>query len=84
MAFETDVARPALSEIQAPDPRTDAHMAARVDRALKILETDGMHAAFAFMQLVGVPRGVARRVLCSPKFQRQQDRRRLTRTPWEG
>lgn len=68
-----------MSDIQHADPRADAHMAARVDRALRILETDGMHAAFAFMQLAGVPRGVARRVLCSPKHQRQGDRRRMTR-----
>ena len=68
-----------MSDTQHADPRADAHMAARVDRALKILETDGMHAAFAFMQLAGVPRGVARRVLCSPKHQRHGDRRRLTR-----
>ena len=68
-----------MSEIQHADPRADAQMAARVERALKILETDGMHAAFAFMQLAGVPRGVARRVLCSPKLQRQRDRRRVTR-----
>lgn len=68
-----------MSEAQRADKRADAHMAARVDRALKILETDGMHAAFAFMQLAGVPRGVARRVLCSTKHQRQQERRRLTR-----
>ncbi|MEN3277361.1 MAG: hypothetical protein V7631_3151 [Massilia sp.] len=68
-----------MSEIQHADPRTDAQMAGRVDRALKILETDGMHAAFAFMQLAGVPRGVARRVLCSPKHQRQGDRRHMIR-----
>ncbi len=68
-----------MSETQHADLRADAQMAARVDRALKILETDGMHAAFAFMQLAGVPRGVARRVLCSTQHQRQHDRRRLTR-----
>ena len=71
-------------ETQDTDPRADAHTAARVDRALKILETDGMHAAFAYMQLAGVPRGVARRVLCSSKHQRQHDRRRLTRTTLEA
>ncbi|MDB5745494.1 MAG: hypothetical protein JWP72_342 [Massilia sp.] len=73
-----------MSETQHVDPRADAQMAARVDRALKILETDGMHAAFAFMQLAGVPRGVARRVLCSPKHARQHDRRRLTRSSREA
>ena len=61
------------------DPRADAQTAARVERALKILQTDGMHAAFAFMQLAGVPRGVARRVLCSTKHQRHHERRRLPR-----
>jgi hypothetical protein len=73
-----------MPEIQHADPRADAQMAARVDRALKILETDGMHAAFAFMQLAGVPRGVARRVLCSPKHQRQGDRRSMIREPEAG
>lgn len=73
-----------MSETRHADPRADAQTAARVDRALRILETDGMHAAFAFMQLAGVPRGVARRVLCSPKHQRHGDRRRMTREPAGG
>jgi len=68
-----------MSEAQHADPRADAQTAARVERALRILEEDGMHAAFAFMQLAGVPRGVARRVLCSPRHQRHHDRRRQTR-----
>jgi hypothetical protein len=68
-----------MSEVQPADARADAQTAARVERALQILEQDGMHAAFAFMQLAGVPRGVARRVLCSPRHQRHQDRRRIPR-----
>lgn len=61
------------------DPRANAYMAARVDDALKLLSTDGMSPALEFMQLVGVPRKVALRVLCSPAQQRTCDRRRAPR-----
>jgi hypothetical protein len=57
------------------DPRANAYLAARVDDALKMLQTDGMSPALEFMQLVGVPRTVALRVLCSPAQQRRRDRR---------
>ena len=68
-----------MVDTQHADARADAQTAARVERALQILEKEGMHAAFAYMQLAGVPRGVARRVLCSTKHQRHQDRRRQPR-----
>jgi hypothetical protein len=68
-----------MSETKNVDPRADERTAARVDRALMILEQEGMHAAFAYMQLAGVPRGVARRVLCSPTHQRTRDRRNESR-----
>jgi hypothetical protein len=61
------------------DPRANAYLAARVDDALKMLQTDGMSPALEFMQLVGVPRMVALRVLCSPAQQRTRDRRRAPR-----
>jgi len=61
------------------DPRANAYLAARVDDALKLLKTDGMSPALEFMQLVGVPRTVALRVLCSPSQQRTRDRRRAPR-----
>jgi hypothetical protein len=61
------------------DPRENAYLAARVDDALKMLKTDGMSPALEFMQLVGVPRTVALRVLCSPDQQRRRDRRRAAR-----
>ena len=61
------------------DPRANAYLAARVDDALKMLKTDGMSPALEFMQLVGVPRTVALRVLCSPTQQRSHDRRRNPR-----
>ena len=61
------------------DPRANAYLAARVDDALKLVKTDGMSSALEFMQLVGVPRKVALRVLCSPDQQRSRDRRRVAR-----
>jgi hypothetical protein len=61
------------------DPRGNAYLAARVDDALRLLKTDGMSPALEFMQLVGVPRTVALRVLCSPSQQRTRDRRRAPR-----
>ena len=61
------------------DPRANAYLAARVDDALRLLSTDGLSPALEFMQLVGVPRKVALRVLCSPAQQRSHDRRRAPR-----
>lgn len=53
------------------EPRADAYTAARVEDALRIFQTYGMHAALEFMQLVGVPKEVSRRVLCSPHHYRK-------------
>jgi len=61
------------------DPRADSYTAARVNDALTILRTNGMPPALEFMQLVGVPRSVAMRVLSLPEQQRRGDRRRLPR-----
>ncbi|QNA87887.1 hypothetical protein G4G28_04345 [Massilia sp. Dwa41.01b] len=61
------------------DPRTDSYTAARVNDALNILRKDGMNPALEFMQLVGVPRRVAMRVLSLPEQQRCADRRRAAR-----
>lgn len=66
------------------DPRANAYLAARVDDALKMLKTDGLSPALEFMQLIGVPRTVALRVLCSPAQQRTRDRRRAPRPPAAG
>ena len=63
------------------DPRANAYLAARVDDALKMLRTEGLSPALEFMQLIGVPRKVALRVLSSPTHQRTRDRRR---TPRQG
>jgi len=53
-----------MSECRRADPRANTWTAARVEDALRILQTDGTWAAFVFMQLAGVPRHVAMRLLC--------------------
>jgi len=68
-----------MSECKRADPRANTRTAARVDDALRILRSDGVYAAFVFMQLAGVPRHVAMRMLCSPERHRQADRRRAPR-----
>lgn len=59
--------------------RADGFTAARVDEALRIANTDGVHPALEYMQLAGVPRQTALRVLCSPQMHRQRERRRNPR-----
>ncbi|WP_338762519.1 hypothetical protein [Massilia sp. METH4] len=59
--------------------RADANTAARVDDALKIVASDGIHPALEYMQRAGVPREIALRVLCAPQFHRQGERRRNPR-----
>jgi hypothetical protein len=54
-------------------------MAAHVDEALRLWRTDGVYPAFEFMQLVGVPKTVAMRLLRSPGQHRKTDRRRTSR-----
>lgn len=68
-----------MSECKRADPRANTRTAARVDDALRILRSDGVHPAFVFMQLAGVPRHVAMRLLCSPERHRRADRRRAPR-----
>ncbi|WP_219909718.1 hypothetical protein [Pseudoduganella armeniaca] len=50
-----------------------------MDEALRIATTDGVHPALEYMQLAGVPRQTALRVLCSPALHRQHERRRNPR-----
>jgi len=64
-----------MSECKRADPRANLRTAARVDDALRILRSDGVYAAYVFMQLAGVPRHVALRLLCSPERHRRADRR---------
>lgn len=54
------------------DLRVDTRTAARVNEALAILAASGISAAFEFMQLVGVPRAVAWRVLSFQAHKRRQ------------
>ena len=61
------------------DPRANTTTAAHVDEALRLMKTDGIYPAFEFMQLVGVPKTVAMRLLCSPGQHRKADRRRVPR-----
>lgn len=68
-----------MSEYKRADPRANTCTAARVEQALRILQTDGPYPAFVFMQLAGVPRHVAIRLLCSPEQHREADRRRVHR-----
>jgi len=64
-----------MPDTKRADPRTNTRTAAWVDDALRILRSDGVHPAFVFMQLAGVPRHVAMRLLCSPDRHRRADRR---------
>lgn len=68
-----------MSENKQADPRANAATAAQVDGALRLWRTDGVYPAFEFMQLVGVPKTVALRLLCSPGQHRKADRRRTPR-----
>ena len=55
--------------------RADDFTAARVDEALHIADTDGVHPALEYMRTAGVPRHTALRVLCSPQLHRPPERR---------
>ncbi|HBZ05127.1 MULTISPECIES: hypothetical protein [Massilia] len=68
-----------MSGSKKTDPRTNPATAAHVDEALRLWRTDGVCPAFEFMQLVGVPKTVAMRLLCSPGQHRKTDRRRSVR-----
>jgi hypothetical protein len=56
------------------DARTDLTTAQSVEEGLKRCTRDGVHPALLFMEQAGVPRSVALRVLCSPRYFRQKDR----------
>lgn len=68
-----------MSGSKKTDPRANPATAAHVDEALRLWRTDGVYPAFEFMQLVGVPKTVAMRLLCSPGQHRKTDRRRTSR-----
>ena len=68
-----------MPDTKRADPRTNTRTAARVDDALRILRLDGAYPAFVFMQLAGMPKHVAMRLLCSPGQHRKGDRRRVPR-----
>lgn len=61
------------------DVRIDLVMATRVEAGLAVCMQHGIHPALQLMERAGVPRGVALRVLCSPRHYRQRDRRSLPR-----
>lgn len=63
---------PATPAPKHAEQRVDTRTAARVNDALGILAASGISAALEFMQLVGVPRAVAWRVLSLPVHKRRQ------------
>ena len=68
-----------MTEPDKNDVRKDRVMAARVEAGLHICSQQGLHPALQFLELAGVPRPVALRVLCSPQFFRQRERRQSAR-----
>ena len=66
-----------ISTRDKDDPRVDVRTSMRVDSALRMMGSGGIYPALEFMQLVGVPRSVAWRVLCSPAQRRKLDGREL-------
>lgn len=68
-----------MAEQRGNDVRTDLATAERVEQALRLVARQGIDPALAFMEQAGVPRGVALRVLCSPRHVRQRDRRAAAR-----
>ncbi|MGH8855391.1 MAG: hypothetical protein ACREWI_14070 [Telluria sp.] len=61
------------------DARRDLKTANVVDQGVKLCQRLGLRPAMLFMEQMGVPRTVALRVLCTPSYLRQQDRRRTPR-----
>ena len=61
------------------DARTNQQLAMKVEEGLNISLGQGIHPAIVYMEQVGVPRVVLLRVLCSPQFLRQRDRRKTPR-----
>ena len=74
------ISTPLMPKLNNVDPRIDSSTSAQVDEALTMLGKSGVNAALEFMQLVGVPRGVAWRVLCSPVHRRKQEQPKVARS----
>lgn len=68
-----------MSGSKKVDPRANTATAAHVEEALRLWRSDGVYPAFEFMQLVGVPKTVAMRLLCAPGRHRKEDRRQAPR-----
>ncbi|OON63601.1 hypothetical protein B0920_09635 [Massilia sp. KIM] len=65
-----------MSEQSRNDARSDVSTAGRVEQGLAVCARHGLDPALTYMEQAGVPRDVALRVLCSPRYYRQADRRR--------
>lgn len=61
--------------MQGADQRRNVEVAKKVDAALAMVPVEGVGPAFEFMQILGVDRSVALRVLTSPRFHRKLERR---------
>ena len=61
------------------DARIDQATAHIVDAGLRICSQHGVNSALQFLDLAGVPRPVALRVLCSPDHFRTRERRKFRR-----
>lgn len=68
-----------MSEQSRNDARSDLSTAGRVEQGLAVCARHGLDPALTYMEQAGVPREVALRVLCSPRYYRQADRRRQPR-----
>ncbi len=68
-----------MSRYAKNDARTNQQVASKVEEGLRLSREQGIHPAILYMEQVGVPRVVVLRVLCSPTFLRQRDRRRTPR-----
>ncbi|WP_143133382.1 hypothetical protein [Pseudoduganella namucuonensis] len=61
--------------MKGADQRRNVEVARKVDAALELVPVEGVGPAFEFMQILGVERSVALRVLTAPRFHRKVDRR---------
>jgi hypothetical protein len=68
-----------MTETGKNDARINQQVALKVEEGLRLSHRQGIHPAIIYMEQAGVPRVVVLRVLCSPKFLRQRDRRRTPR-----
>lgn len=58
--------------------RRDNATEQNVEAGIQLAVREGVNPALDFMERVGVPRPVALRVLCGPKFKRQRLRHNLS------